>query len=221
MIKQLKVYEIEETFNLPKLDYENWNNKVSLELANNGFHFLSKISFSINKLFRLIDLVENKEEIINASKTKFANNETYEFISSVYKLYSFCDHLIEFSDSQDSEDIVVISHRIINDNNVICLFILNKIMNVILSEKEIIEVLSKELVSFDYKGISNILLSEDKLFDAKELSLIEDEINHALRYKFLSQKTMEIIKFLDMLNKNINSSNKKVIFMMDILKIKV
>jgi hypothetical protein len=221
MIKQLKVYEIEELFPLPKIDCDDWSNYVSIELANNGFDFLSRLSLSLNKLYRLTDLVEFKKEVINASNTKFKNKKTYEFVNSVFNLYSLCDHLVEYSDYEDSEDIVVISHRIIDGNNKLCLFILNKIMNIILSEREIIEKLSKELISFDYSGIADIILSEDKLFSRENLDLIQDEINHALRYKFLSEKTMKIVNFLDTLSKNTKHSNNRFIFLMDILKIKV
>ena len=221
MIKQLKIYEIEDTFNLPKVDFDDWSNPVSVELAKNGFDFLSRLSLYVNKLYRLSDLVENKHEIISASKIKFSNNETNLYINSIFKLYSLCDHLIEFSDFEDSEDIVVVSHRKKGNRNFICLFILNKIMNIVLSEKEIIENLSKELISFDYKGIANIILSEEKIFDFNELNLIKDELTHALKYKFLSKKTMSVVSFLNTLRNNSYYTNKEVILIMDILKIKV
>jgi hypothetical protein len=220
MIKQLKVYEIEDTFVLPKYNYEDWSNPISTELANNGFDFLSRLSLSINKLYRLSDLVQYKHEILKAIRTNYTNRDTFEFIKSVFNLYSLCDHLIEFSDSEDSEDIVVISHRLIDGKNVLCLFILNKIMNIILSEREIIENLSSELISFDYKGIANIILSEDKIFSFVELSLIKHELEHALRYKFLSHKTMAIVDFLHKLYISNEHSNNKII-LMDLLKIKV
>jgi hypothetical protein len=220
MIKQLKVYEIEEQFILPKINYDDWSNPISVELAKKGFNFLSRLSLSVNKLYRLSDLVEYKHEIIKASKTNFLNKDTLNFIHSVFKLYTLCDHLIEFSDLEDSEDIVVISHRIFQGKNILCLFILNKIMNLILSEKEILENISQELISFEYKGIANILLSEDKIFNLNELSLIINEIEHALKYKFLSHKTMLIIDFLHKLYICDKKPNNKII-LMDILKVKV
>lgn len=219
MIKQLKVYEMEDAFNLPKIDFNDWSNPVAIELADNGFDFLSRLLLSKDNLYRVSDLADNKSEIIQAFKTDFKEKATTDFISAVLKIYSITNDLVEFSNIKDSEDIMVIAHNKKNGKNRLCLYILKKIMNVVLSEREIIEVIGKELTAFDYNKLASMLLSEDALFDLANLEDARKEIIHALRYKFMSKKTMEFVSFLNKLYLNSKQNKSDFIFLMDLLKL--
>lgn len=221
MIKQLKVYEMEDKFIMPNINYDDWNNPVALELANNGFDFLSRFFLSNNTLYRISDLIENRQEIVDAYKVEFLNKDTKIFINSLLSIYSLSNQLIEFSDIEESEDLIIFSHSKINNENYLCLYILKKILNTILTEKEIIEVIAKELTSFNYNKIASFLLSEDSIFRFSDLIDARSELKHALRYKFLSEKTMQLVSFLNKLSYQNLNNKKDIIFIMDLLKVPV
>ena len=221
MIKQLKVYELEDSLEMPNINYDDWNNPVAKELTDKGFDFLTRILLSKNSLYRVTDLIDNKPEIIEAYKKTFKNKETKLFISSILRLYSISNQLIEFSEIDDAEDIIVISHSHKNNKSSLCLYILKKIMNTVLSDREVIEVIGKELTAFEYNKLASFVLSEDSLFSISDLENAKEEIKNALRYKFMSEKTMQFVSFLNKLNLNSKQTKKDMIFLMDILKIQV
>lgn len=216
MLKQLKVYGLEKEITLPDIDYDDWSNEVAMELAEHNLNFFNKLLISRGSLYRLSDLTENMAEIKKAVNTRFRNEKTGYFVSSVYEMYIFSNGLVQYSDINDSEDLIAVSHIKKGRNHYLGMYILNRIMNVVLSEKEIIETVSKELFSFGYRKLGNIALSEDQVFDTKYLVESRKEIEHALKYKFLSSKTMDFVKFLHSL-----SLDKGLILTMDFIKVKV
>ena len=110
------------------------------------------------------------------------------------------NELVEFTDVDAAEDLVVISHIVENKKHSLNLYILKKIMNVILTERDIIETVGKELTSFEYNKLANIALSEDNLFNSLTLDDAKEEISHALRHRFMSSKTMGFVNFISKLN---------------------
>ena len=221
MIKQLKVYTGEESFNLPRIDYDDWGNPVALELAKKKFHFLNDILISPGKIFRVTDIVENQQEIQKACNTTFDNSETAEFVNAVQGACQLADSLVEFSDISEADDLLVITHDKKKGKHILNLHILKKIMNSVLSEMDIINVMSKELSSFDYKGLSSIILSEDQSFTQKHLASLKGEIDHALKHRFLSQKTMDFVSFLGNLHDWTRKENTDILMMIDVVVLKV
>jgi len=180
MFKQLKAYGLEESFPLPNLDYDDWSNEVVQEIAENNLPFINSLLIRKNKLLRISDLIDNKHEIIEAQKLKFKSRKTKECISSLLDLYRFSEELVEFSDLDASEDIVVISHIKNNGKDLINFYILKKVMNIVMTDKEIIEVIGKELSSFGFMShktmefvnfLSNLTLQSKK---EKEMVFILD-----------------------------------------------
>ena len=218
----MKVYELEESLDLPNIDYENWENPVARELADNGLSFLSRILLSQGSIFRVADILENKEEIMTSYKTSFLNKETKEFASSVFDLFRISNTLIEFSNMEETEDLIVLSHIKKKNKHTLSLYILKRIMNVVMTEKEVIEVIAKELSSFDYNNLANIAISEEKMFNLTSLALAKQEMEHALKHKLVSHKTMEFVKFLNNIyQKSITKKEEesKYIFLMDVVNI--
>jgi hypothetical protein len=219
MIKQLKAYELEDAVDLPVIDYNDWSNPVVSELAEKNFPFLNRMLISKGGVFRLSDLTENKQEIMEAYKTPFKNIDTAHYIASVFKMLMIADQLIEFSSLDDSEDLVIISHKSKDGKDYLGLYILKKIMDVILSEREVLEVIGKELLAFEYKRLASIVLSEDMLFDLDYLDESKQEIEHALKHKLVSQKSIYFISFLNKMQKS--SKDKEIMFLMDLVKLPV
>ena len=87
MLKQVKVYGQEKKIKLPELDYSNWYNPVSLELAKHNFSFLNKVLIRQDEVLHISDMVANKREIILANNTEFKHKETREFIKQMTTIY--------------------------------------------------------------------------------------------------------------------------------------
>jgi hypothetical protein len=219
MIKQLKAYELEDAVDLPGIDYDDWSNPVVTELAEMNFPFLNRMLLSKGATFRVSDLIDNKHEIMHAYKTPFKNLDTAHYIASVFKMYMITDQLIEFSNLEESEDIIVISHISKGGKDYLGLYILKKIMDVIISEREVLEVIGKELLAFDYPKLASIVLSEDQMFNLEYLATARGEIDHALKHKLVSHKSIHFINFLKKLSDG--NKQKEIVFLMDLVKLPI
>ena len=94
---------------------------------------------------------------------------------------------------------------------------LRKILDLILTDREIIEVISGEFSAFGYDRLAEIAMSENQLFNKEKLMSAKEEISAVLKERFLSEKSMKFAGFLHQLINDRKADN--LIFMIDMVNV--